>query len=215
MPLAVCTINHKGGVGKTTAALILAQTAAINGLKVLAVDLDPQKNLTDSIKFAHEYLKDSNIILSDTLRASDAKKDFDLFVIDCPPRLEDVTRRAVDFADIIIIPVKGDLYSLTNLGVVYDFIEKANKIPAQAALLKNGFEQTQTARSIEGLIQDKGYSIAGRWPINNHIPNNVASGRPWWSRMTKDQQAPFVMTYKKIWSAWGKLQAGDIINTWR
>jgi chromosome partitioning protein len=39
-------VNFKGGVGKTTTAAHLAQKAAINGLRVLAVDLDPQATLT-------------------------------------------------------------------------------------------------------------------------------------------------------------------------
>jgi len=42
--LAVC--NQKGGVGKTTLALLLADAAARAGERVLLVDLDPQANAT-------------------------------------------------------------------------------------------------------------------------------------------------------------------------
>lgn len=38
--------NFKGGVGKTTSTVHLAQKAAIDGLKVLVVDLDPQASTT-------------------------------------------------------------------------------------------------------------------------------------------------------------------------
>ena len=48
--LAVTIWNYKGGVGKSTISLILSQIAAQNNLKVLAVDLDEQKNLEGVVK---------------------------------------------------------------------------------------------------------------------------------------------------------------------
>ena len=45
--LAVCVI--KGGTGKSTTAAALAQAAAADGKRVLAVDLDAQGNLTDRL----------------------------------------------------------------------------------------------------------------------------------------------------------------------
>lgn len=42
--------NQKGGAGKTVTAAAIAQAAAAEGLKVLAVDLDPQTNLSFILK---------------------------------------------------------------------------------------------------------------------------------------------------------------------
>ena len=44
----VSVINYKGGVGKTTITANLASEMSSRGKKVLAIDLDPQTNLTFS-----------------------------------------------------------------------------------------------------------------------------------------------------------------------
>lgn len=54
-PIVVSVINLKGGVGKTTVAALLARHAAEKGLNVLAVDLDPQSNLSQALMTENEY----------------------------------------------------------------------------------------------------------------------------------------------------------------
>lgn len=44
--MIIAVANQKGGSGKSTTAAALAQAAAKKGLRVLAVDLDPQANLS-------------------------------------------------------------------------------------------------------------------------------------------------------------------------
>ena len=55
-PVCISVINMKGGVGKTTVAALLARYASLDlKLKVLAVDLDPQANLSQAFMGPEEY----------------------------------------------------------------------------------------------------------------------------------------------------------------
>ena len=58
-PLCVAVINLKGGVGKTTIAALLGRHGVSLGLNVLAVDLDPQANLSQAYMRANyrEFLR--------------------------------------------------------------------------------------------------------------------------------------------------------------
>lgn len=51
----IATAIIKGGTGKTATAASLAQAAAADGLKVLAIDLDPQANLTLTLKGSQSH----------------------------------------------------------------------------------------------------------------------------------------------------------------
>lgn len=66
-------VNFKGGSGKTTTAVHLAQQLALAGHRVLALDLDPQASL--SALFGYQPELDNNRSVYDALRYDDERCD--------------------------------------------------------------------------------------------------------------------------------------------
>jgi chromosome partitioning protein len=92
----ICVINFKGGSGKTTTAAHLAQKCALDGYRVLAIDLDPQASLSALHGFQPEFDLIDGGTLHDSIRYDD------------PLPLASIIRRT-GFAGLDIVPGNLDL----------------------------------------------------------------------------------------------------------
>jgi chromosome partitioning protein len=123
--------NQKGGVGKTTLSLHLAHYFTTSGARVLVVDADPQGSARDWLQ-ARDTPAPFTLVGLDrpTVHRDIANllRDYDVVVIDAPPRVTDIARSAILAADLVIIPVQPspldvwaaqDTVRLVNDAIVY------------------------------------------------------------------------------------------------
>ncbi len=101
--------NQKGGVGKTTLSLHLAQYFTGLGGRVLVVDADPQGSARDWLQARVAEAPFSVVGLDRPTVHRDIenlRRGYDVVVIDAPPRVTDIARSAILAADLVIIPVQ-------------------------------------------------------------------------------------------------------------
>jgi cellulose biosynthesis protein BcsQ len=194
--IAIALSNHKGGVGKTTLAVILTENLLKVGHTVTAIDLDLQRNFTDSLALLQDEKLKGKLTVANTI--TDAG---DFMILDCPPAIgEETTKAAIDFADIILIPVMADLFSLINLEVVYDLGNTAGKTREQMPLVSVGFKNQSKGVQDEMRTQiaKRNYFVAADIPFNRSIPLNIMRGLPWEYGLKMDHRRIFANLLKNV-----------------
>jgi len=130
--MIIALLNQKGGVGKTTLAVHIAEALTRIGKSVLLVDADPQGSALDWSEARPDT--DSNPSFSVIgLPKSNLHKElpalaqnYDAVLIDGPPRVNEIARAAIMASDIVLIPVQPSPYDVWAAKEIVDLLQEAS-----------------------------------------------------------------------------------------
>lgn len=156
MTKIISVANQKGGVGKSTLAMLLAGVYAHRGWKVLVVDADPQATAT---RWASAAPEDEPFPATVSGLAAAGEKihrevrkyvgDYDIIFIDCPPAVESpVPLSSFMIADLVLVPVLPSPADVWATRAIEALIERAQDFneSLQARIVPNRVKDTTIAR---------------------------------------------------------------------
>lgn len=127
--MIVALLNQKGGVGKTTLAVHLAEALSRLDKSVLLVDADPQGSALDWAANRPENPRFPVIGLpKPTLHRElpAIAKNHDFVLIDGPPRVNELARAAIMASDVVLIPVQPSPFDVWAAKEIVDLLQEAS-----------------------------------------------------------------------------------------
>ena len=141
----IALLNQKGGVGKTTLSINLAQAFQLRGLRVLIVDTDPQGSAQDWYQAGQNHGLDMPGVVGverPTLEKSipQLRNAFDIIIIDGAAKLQDITVSALKTADIVLIPIQPTVLDIWATDDLVELVKARQSVTGgkpKAAFLVN------------------------------------------------------------------------------
>ena len=165
--MRISFLNQKGGVGKTTLAVNVADAIARRGKRTLLVDADPQGSSLEwsAARDATHSESDGDVLFPVIGLATDfihkelpaLARDYDCVVIDGAPRVNKVTASTVMASDMVMIPVTPSPYDIWATSEILDVIEQARGFghePIIRYVINRKIANTAVANAIQTALED-------------------------------------------------------------
>ena len=115
MKKIISVYSLKGGCGKTTLSILIAQYLSSKGYKVALLDSDTQQNSTANwAKFSESQIP--SYIITDSLKQADIDGiNADFIIIDGTPRTDENAKNILLLSDFVLIPVQPSQLGISSL----------------------------------------------------------------------------------------------------
>jgi chromosome partitioning protein len=160
VPKVIAILNQKGGVGKTTLAVHLATALARKKRAVILLDADPQGSALDWAAARHG---DPLFPVVGLPKSSIHKElpalaaNYELVIIDGPPRVYDVARSAIMAADLVLVPVQPSPYDVWAAKEIIDLLTEASIFKPnlrKAFIINRKIANTAIGRDVADALSD-------------------------------------------------------------
>lgn len=168
--------STKGGVGKSTAALVLAQVYSAANAKVTLIDADPNQPLaTWSRRFAGQVPPNLRVIgdvdettIVDTI--DDAAETDPFVIVDLEGSANVTASYAISRADLVLIPLRGKQLDADQASRVVGLIARESKafkrdIPYRVLFSMMSALQTKEQRHIVKSLVDQRIPILSKYMV--------------------------------------------------
>ena len=122
----VAIVSQKGGAGKTTLAIHLAAAATRAGQISLVIDTDPQASASQWAEWRQgappEIIDSAPPRIVAKIEAA-SQQGAELIVIDTPPHADLAASKAVECADLVLIPCRPSAFDLAAMRTTIRLVE--------------------------------------------------------------------------------------------
>ena len=157
----ISLVNSKGGVGKSTCALLLATELAEQGASVAMIDADPNQPLVRWSKkpgcpkglTVIGGVTDKTLIR--TIEAEERKKTF--VIVDCEGSQNLAVAQAMSRSDLLIVPIQASELDAFEAVKIIEFIavqEETFRRPIPYAVILTKTNHAVRPRTLTSLVQD-------------------------------------------------------------
>lgn len=132
----VTFVNPKGGVGKTTSAMLLAEYCSASDLTIALIDLDPNENLIHFNRKRDEEgrVKRFPVIarpndVDDVLEIiENAEQDYDIVIVDLEGSRDKIATLALSQSTMAVIPLNGSAMEARQAAAAMKLVRSTSKI---------------------------------------------------------------------------------------